>query len=228
MRMKQTKTKKPLSSEDGSVLDMYFDELNRHEVLGREEERELLVQAKQGSRQAVDRLVTGNLRLVVAIARQYDGQGVSLADLINEGNIGLIQAVTNWQEGTLAPQADRLIRKHITKLIEQMQPTLTPPLRSMSVDAPLRRNDRLTMLDIMPDDEVPASDSGVEHALAVDEMVRRMDRLNEREKAVVAAVYGIGREHATLAEVAQELGIKRERARQIRNKALRAMRLRKQ
>jgi RNA polymerase primary sigma factor len=226
--MKQTKTKKPLSSEDGSVLDMYFDELNRHEVLGREEERELLVQAKQGSRQAVDRLVTGNLRLVVAIARQYDGQGVSLADLINEGNIGLIQAVTNWQEGTLAPQADRLIRKHITKLIEQMQPTLTPPLRSMSVDAPLRRNDRLTMLDIMPDDEVPASDSGVEHALAVDEMVRRMDRLNEREKAVVAAVYGIGREQATLAEVAQELGIKRERARQIRNKALRAMRLRKQ
>ena len=228
MRMKQTKTKKPLSSEDGSVLDMYFDELNRHEVLGREEERELLVQAKQGSRQAVDRLVTGNLRLVVAIARQYDGQGVSLADLINDGNIGLIQAVTNWQEGTLAPQADRLIRKHITKLIEQMQPTLTPPLRSMSVDAPLRRNDRLTMLDIMPDDEVPASDSGVEHALAVDEMVRRMDRLNEREKAVVAAVYGIGREQATLAEVAQELGIKRERARQIRNKALRAMRLRKQ
>ena len=228
MRMKQTKTKKPLSSEDGSVLDMYFDELNHHEVLGREEERELLVQAKQGSRQAVDRLVTGNLRLVVAIARQYDGQGVSLADLINEGNIGLIQAVTNWQEGTLAPQADRLIRKHITKLIEQMQPTLTPPLRSMSVDAPLRRNDRLTMLDIMPDDEVPASDSGVEHALAVDEMVRRMDRLNEREKAVVAAVYGIGREQATLAEVAQELGIKRERARQIRNKALRAMRLRKQ
>ena len=228
MRMKQTKTKKPLSSEDGSVLDMYFDELNRHEVLGREEERELLVQAKQGSRQAVDRLVTGNLRLVVAIARQYDGQGVSLADLINEGNIGLIQAVTNWQEGTLAPQAVRLIRKHITKLIEQMQPTLTPPLRSMSVDAPLRRNDRLTMLDIMPDDEVPASDSGVEHALAVDEMVRRMDRLNEREKAVVAAVYGIGREQATLAEVAQELGIKRERARQIRNKALRAMRLRKQ
>ena len=228
MRMKQTKTKKPLSSEDGSVLDMYFDELNRHEVLGREEERELLVQAKQGSRQAVDRLVTGNLRLVVAIARQYDGQGVSLADLINEGNIGLIQAVTNWQEGTLAPQADRLIRKHITKLIEQMQPTLTPPLRSMSVDAPLRRNDRLTMLDIMPDDEEPASDSGVEHALAVDEMVRRMDRLNEREKAVVAAVYGIGREQATLAEVAQELGIKRERARQIRNKALRAMRLRKQ
>lgn len=228
MRMKQTKTKKPLSSEDGSVLDMYFDELNRHEVLGREEERELLVEAKQGSRQAVDRLVTGNLRLVVAIARQYDGQGVSLADLINEGNIGLIQAVTNWQEGTLAPQADRLIRKHITKLIEQMQPTLTPPLRSMSVDAPLRRNDRLTMLDIMPDDEVPASDSGVEHALAVDEMVRRMDRLNEREKAVVAAVYGIGREQATLAEVAQELGIKRERARQIRNKALRAMRLRKQ
>lgn len=226
--MKQTKTKKPLSSEDGSVLDMYFDELNHHEVLGREEERELLVQAKQGSRQAVDRLVTGNLRLVVAIARQYDGQGVSLADLINEGNIGLIQAVTNWQEGTLAPQADRLIRKHITKLIEQMQPTLTPPLRSMSVDAPLRRNDRLTMLDIMPDDEVPASDSGVEHALAVDEMVRRMDRLNEREKAVVAAVYGIGREQATLAEVAQELGIKRERARQIRNKALRAMRLRKQ
>ena len=228
MRMKQTKTKKPLSSEDGSVLDMYFDELSRHEVLGREEERELLVQAKQGSRQAVDRLVTGNLRLVVAIARQYDGQGASLADLINEGNIGLIQAVTNWQEGTLAPQADRLIRKHITKLIEQMQPTLTPPLRSMSVDAPLRRNDRLTMLDIMPDDEVPASDSGVEHALAVDEMVRRMDRLNEREKAVVAAVYGIGREQATLAEVAQELGIKRERARQIRNKALRAMRLRKQ
>ena len=228
MKQTKTKTKKPLSSEDGSVLDMYFDELSRHEVLGREEERELLVQAKQGSRQAVDRLVTGNLRLVVAIARQYDGQGVSLADLINEGNIGLIQAVTNWQEGTLAPQADRLIRKHITKLIEQMQPTLTPPLRSMSVDAPLRRNDRLTMLDIMPDDEVPASDSGVEHALAVDEMVRRMDRLNEREKAVVAAVYGIGREQATLAEVAQELGIKRERARQIRNKALRAMRLRKQ
>ena len=94
-----TKTnEKKLSARrtDDNFLSMYFKEINRIPLLTRDEEDSIARQAVQGNREARDRLVNANLRFVVNVAKKYQGQGLPLADLISEGNIGLLNAVERY------------------------------------------------------------------------------------------------------------------------------------
>ena len=77
-------------------LDLYLRDINRHPLLSREEEAEVARRIRAGDRAALDLLVAANLRFVVTIAKQYSNQGLSLEDLINEGNIGLIRAARRF------------------------------------------------------------------------------------------------------------------------------------
>lgn len=84
-------------AEDGS-LDQYLREISRYPLLKREDEVELAQNIKEGCPEALDKLVRSNLRFVVSVAKKYQNQGVSLADLINEGNLGLIRAAHKFDE----------------------------------------------------------------------------------------------------------------------------------
>ncbi len=76
------------------ALQNYLKQISKYEPLTREEERELGLRAKQGDQEAIDRLVQANLKFVVKIAARYQNRGLSLSELISEGNIGLIKAIS--------------------------------------------------------------------------------------------------------------------------------------
>jgi RNA polymerase primary sigma factor len=87
----------PFFVEEGS-LALYLRDISRHQALSAEEEYETAVRIKKGDRKALEKLIKANLRFVVSVARNYQNQGMSLADLINEGNLGLIRAAKRFDE----------------------------------------------------------------------------------------------------------------------------------
>ena len=96
--MRQLKIIKSITNRESASLEKYLQEIGRQDLLSAEEEVELAQRIHQGDQAALDRLVTANLRFVVSVAKQYQNQGVSLSDLINEGNMGLIKAAQKFDE----------------------------------------------------------------------------------------------------------------------------------
>jgi RNA polymerase primary sigma factor len=96
MSMRQLKIAKSITSRESASLEKYLQEIGKVPLISPEEEFHLTTLVKQGDKNALDRLVKTNLRFVVSVAKQYQGQGLSLPDLINEGNIGLIKSVERF------------------------------------------------------------------------------------------------------------------------------------
>ncbi len=96
--MRQLKISKSITNREQGALDKYLADIAKMEMLTPEEEVELAQKIKQGDRAAQNRLVEANLRFVVSVAKQYQNQGLALADLINEGNVGLIKAAQRFDE----------------------------------------------------------------------------------------------------------------------------------
>ena len=96
--MRQLKIAKQVTNRETPSLDKYLHEIGKVDLITAEEEVELARQIKQGNSNALERLVSSNLRFVVSVAKQYQNQGLSLPDLINEGNLGLIKAAQRFDE----------------------------------------------------------------------------------------------------------------------------------
>ena len=96
--MRQLKITKQVTNRDTLSLDKYLHEIGKVELLSAEKEVELAKRIKRGDRQALETLIKGNLRFVVSVSKQYQNQGLSLPDLINEGNLGLIKAAERFDE----------------------------------------------------------------------------------------------------------------------------------
>lgn len=96
--MRQLKITKQLTNREITSLDKYLQEIGKIEMITPEEEVQLAQRIKQGDRNALERLTTANLRFVVSVSKQYQNQGLSLPDLINEGNVGLIKAAQRFDE----------------------------------------------------------------------------------------------------------------------------------
>ena len=98
MSMRQLKITKSITNRESQSLEKYLQEIGKVELITPEEEVNLARQIKLGDQQALDRLTKANLRFVVSVAKQYQNQGLSLPDLINEGNLGLIKAAQRFDE----------------------------------------------------------------------------------------------------------------------------------
>ena len=96
--MRQLKITKQVTNRETASLDKYLQEIGKVELISAEEEVELAQRIKQGDKIALEKLTKANLRFVVSVAKQYQNQGLSLPDLINEGNLGLIKAAQRFDE----------------------------------------------------------------------------------------------------------------------------------
>jgi RNA polymerase primary sigma factor len=96
--MRQLKITKSITNRDSQSLDKYLTEISREEMINAEQEVELAKLIKKGDQRALDKLVRANLRCVVSVSKQYQNQGLTLPDLINEGNLGLIKAAQRFDE----------------------------------------------------------------------------------------------------------------------------------
>lgn len=96
--MRQLKIIKQVTNRETASLDKYLQEIGREEMISADEEVELAIKIRNGDRKALEKLTRANLRFVVSVAKQYQNQGLTLPDLINEGNLGLIKAAERFDE----------------------------------------------------------------------------------------------------------------------------------
>lgn len=221
------------------ALQRYLDEIGDTPLMTDAEEQQLAQRIQQGDQKAAHQLATANLRYVVTIARQYlpqlstlNAQSATLStdDLISEGNIGLMKAAASFD----ASRGKRFVTfaaPYIRQSIERALSTL--PLgkgggmgcSTFSADEPLPlgSNNNFTLLNVLEDKDALPADASLERDSLSAELLSAATVLNERERAVITRLFGIGCERLTMIEAAMELGLKRERVRQIRDAALRKM-----
>ena len=96
--MRQLKISKSITNRESQALEKYLQEIGHEERITAEEEVELAQRIKKGDRKALEKLTKANLRFVVSVAKLYQNQGLSLPDLINEGNLGLVKAAEKFDE----------------------------------------------------------------------------------------------------------------------------------
>ena len=273
--MRQLKITKSITNRESEALDKYLQEIGKAEMVSVEEEVELAQRIKKGDRKALERLTKANLRFVVSVAKQYQNQGLSLPDLINEGNLGLIKAAERFDEtrgfkfisyavwwirqSILQAIADqsRIVRiplnqtGAVTKINrvlskfeqeyerrpsvdeisenidlpqEKIEEALNANTRHISVDAPFSEGDENSLLDILENEDSPRADRQLVIESLRAEIQMALKTLNERERNIIEAYYGIGTPELTLDEIGQKYDLTRERVRQIKEKAIRRLR----
>lgn len=273
--MRQLKITKSITNRESDSLDKYLQEIGHEELISVEEEVELAQRIKKGDRKALEKLTKANLRFVVSVAKQYQNQGLSLPDLINEGNVGLIKAAEKFDETRgfkFISYAVWWIRQSILQAIAEQSRIVRLPLnqvgsvnkinralnkfeqenerrpsideiadkvdiphdkieeamkvnsRHVSVDAPFAEGEDNSLLDVLPNNDSPMADKTLVLESLREEINRALQTLNERERNIIEAFFGINQPKMTLEEIGDKYGLTRERVRQIKEKAIRRLR----
>jgi RNA polymerase primary sigma factor len=257
-------------------LDIYLREINTTPLLRREEEVELAKRVQAGDGAALHHLVQANLRFVVSIAKQYSNQGLSLEDLINEGNLGLIKAAQRFDHrrgfkfisyavwwvrqamlqalaeqsrivrlplnraGTLyrlgkvqralcqelgrQPTVDE-IAKRVGLPREEVRETLSIASSYLSLDDPFEDDDDNSLMDCIADESSARPDEVTFGHTLEQDLRAALRKLDAREEKILRLYFGIdGAPPFTLEQIGAQMGLTRERIRQIKERALAKLR----
>ncbi|MBT5375521.1 MAG: RNA polymerase sigma factor RpoD/SigA [Nitrospinaceae bacterium] len=273
-KIKSAKPKRPSPPKEKNTshepLNQYMAEIGRIKILTREEEIELATAIKEGDPKAIQEMVRRNLKYVVTVANKYRGLGIPLQDLIEEGNIGLIQAAKRFdvsrnvkfityavwwikqaimhslaeQSGTVklpVKQAGKVnkINKRSQQMIQALErePTQSELAKSLgygdeevnsimrayrthlSLDSPLKDDENTPYLDLLENqDFIPYDDQLMQESLSkkVDQL---LEDLSEREAKILKMRFGFLGDVKTLEEIGKDIGLSRERVRQIEKRA---------
>ncbi len=225
-------------NKENNALNAYLNEIGSKKLLSDKEEAELAQRILNGDEKALNKLMSANLTFVVSLATQYKNRGLDIEDLISEGNIGMLKAAKRFhpEHGhRFVTFAAPYIREAIEKAIEQQVGLYRVPRnmkdealekkrsRALSIDAPVGGSTELSLGRVIPNKDAPDPDQLLQKQNIERELADIVRQLPVREQQVVQYFYGIGVETKTMAEIAQNMGLKRERVRQIRDKAVRQL-----
>ena len=268
--MSSVRQRRPTLETD--VLSTYFREVGAYRLLSRDDELALGRRIRAGDESAISELVCANLRFVISIAKRYQNQGVTLSDLINEGNVGLLRAARKYDDAKgvkFISYAVWWIRQAIVQALSEYAHMVRIPVArvallhrvtvatnalsqelgrepsrqelaasldmgeddmveaipigqaELSLDAPLLDNDEGGLLDLLADDDSSSPDEDVGSDDLSSSIDEALSHLRDREAKVLRLYFGFdGNEAMTLEEIGQELGVTRERVRQIKERAL--------
>jgi RNA polymerase primary sigma factor len=270
--MRQLRISKSITTREAPSLEKYFSDISKVDMVTAEEEAALAQRIRRGDQSAVERLTKANLRFVVSVAKQYQYQGLSLSDLINEGNMGLIRAAKKFDETkgfrfisyavwwirqsimqALADQS-RIVRIPLNKVglsskvtkaaqqleqnfereptaeeiseyldmdLEEVSSTMNFNSRHLSIDSPIGEEGDGTMIDILENENVDAVDGESQKESMMYEIELALNSLPIKQQMVLKSLYGIGMDRPLgMEDIGEEMGLTRERVRQIRDQAL--------
>jgi RNA polymerase sigma factor (sigma-70 family) len=206
------------------MINIYHRDISRFRTLSAEEEQELLKQVKLGDEQARKTLIESNLRLVTKIARQYRRPKIELLDLIQEGNIGLIEAVDKFD----AEMGYRFSTYAVWSIRKAIQEFLGEENTIESLDSIIEDDgEEVFLSDMIKDAETilggPSCeiiDAQLEQIEEQQRIFERLDTIPEREREVLMMLYGFKGKPMSLQDIADLLGMSHERVRCIKNTAL--------
>ena len=206
------------------MINIYHRDISRFRTLSAEEEQELLKQVKLGDEQARKTLIESNLRLVTKIARQYRRPKIELLDLIQEGNIGLIEAVDKFD----AEMGYRFSTYAVWSIRKAIQEFLGEENMIESLDSIIEDDgEEVFLSDMIKDAETilggPSCeiiDAQLEQIEEQQRIFERLDTIPEREREVLMMLYGFKGKPMSLQDIADQLGMSHERVRCIKNTAL--------
>ena len=186
-----------------STLQRYFEEISGLEPLSSEEERELARQIKQGDMAARDRLIRSNLRFVVTVAKQYQNQGMPLADLINEGNMGLIRAVEkfDWERGyKFISYAVWWIRQAILQALAEQSRIVRMPVNRIALLSKISKVSSLLEQEIADSPDI--EEIAEELAVSPDQITRTL--IDGRNVRSLDASFGDEKDGRSLLDVLED------------------------
>ncbi len=257
-------------------LDIYLDEIKNLPLLSPKEEVELAKRVREGDQKAIEKLTLANLRFVVKIAKEYQGRGVALADLINEGNLGLFRAAQKYDERKgvkfisyavwwirqailktilMNSRTVRLPQNRVEEIskitkakdklsqISGREPTLSELATELGIsEKEVRNAAQIAQSDVSMSSKnlknsiyfnkksesllYPSPEEAYERTALKENLLKKLKRLPEREAMILKMYFGLdGERPHTLEEIGNMNNITRERVRQIKERALKRLRL---